>query len=109
MCYGKRFWLRDWGGPGIATEFTESVGHDTQVFNRDVAELVDVTPSSLALGIARVLDDSAFATKLASEAAALAESDYSDPAYLKKVARFYDRVVQSAEQRASSAATWSRV
>jgi len=73
----------------------------TQTLNQDVAELVPPSAEGLAEGMLRVLGDPTYARKLAESAKRLADDQYSDHAYMRKVGDFYVRVLD--RMRASRA------
>ncbi len=77
------------GKPIVATNLYTH----TQTLDPAVAELVDPTPQGLAAGLLRVLADPDHGRGLAEAARGLAEREYSDVAYLRKVEDFYRQVL----------------
>ncbi|MGH6943594.1 MAG: glycosyltransferase family 4 protein [Geminicoccaceae bacterium] len=74
----------------------------TQALDSEVACLVEPTEEGLAVGMARVLEDSAFGQRIAEAAAARASQRFSHAAYIRKVTEFYERVAsRSGQPRAS--------
>lgn len=81
--------------PLVATDlFTH-----TQTLDSRVALLVPATDEGLASGIERLLQDRALGKRLADAAAARAERDFSDAAYISQVAGFYERVMRATHHR----------
>jgi hypothetical protein len=66
----------------------------TQTLNAKVAALVPPTREGFAEGIVRVLDDRRYASALARAARKLSDAEYSDDAYMRKVADFYTSLMQ---------------
>jgi glycosyltransferase involved in cell wall biosynthesis len=66
----------------------------TQTLDSDVALLVPPSDEGLASGIQRILADPAFGRRLAQAAADRAEREFSDEAYVLKVAGFYERLTR---------------
>jgi glycosyltransferase involved in cell wall biosynthesis len=76
--------------PLVATDlFTH-----TQTLDSSMALLVPATDEGLATGIERLLEDRALGKRLAKAAAGRAEREFSDTAYIAKVAGFYERVMR---------------
>ena len=71
----------------------------TQTLNPRVAELVPPTAEGLADGMVKVLTDRAYARSLAEAARRLSDAEYSDEAYMRKVADFYNQVIEHAAKR----------
>ena len=71
----------------------------TQILNLQIAELVPPTPEGLAGGMVKVLTDRAYARSLAEAAHRLSDAEYSDEAYMRKVADFYNQVIEHASQQ----------
>lgn len=65
----------------------------TQTLDEEIACLVPPDAAGLAAGLARVLDDPAYAAALADAAFERAAQSYSDAAYIAKVLNFYDAVL----------------
>jgi glycosyltransferase involved in cell wall biosynthesis len=80
------------GKPIVATNLRTH----TQTLNPQVAELVPPTPQGLADGIINVLTNPAHARALAEAARRLSDAEYSEQAYMCKVADFYRRVIEHA-------------
>jgi glycosyltransferase involved in cell wall biosynthesis len=78
------------GRPIVATDMHTH----TQTLNKEVAVLVSPTREGLAEGMLRVLNDRAYGSALASAAKKLSDAEYSDEAYMRKVADFYRRVTE---------------
>jgi glycosyltransferase involved in cell wall biosynthesis len=70
----------------------------TQTLDADLACLVPASTEGLATGIARVLDDPGYASRLAESAYARAEGKYSDGAYIASVEKFYNAVFDHEEE-----------
>ena len=79
---------------GVPLVATDKYTH-TQSLDSSTAHLVPANAEGLAGGIVRLLDDPAYAKRLAENARQLAARKYSDEAYLGRVADFYSRVFQS--------------
>lgn len=80
------------GRPIVATNlFTH-----TQVLDDSVSLLVEPTPEGLAGGMRRFIEDPEYAASIGSAAAARAEREFSDDAYIRKVLDFYDEVQESS-------------
>lgn len=73
------------GVPLVAT----NIYTHTQTLDAAVTELVPPTAAGLAAGIGRVLGDPAYGSALARAARERAEREFSDAAYIRKVAEFY--------------------
>jgi glycosyltransferase involved in cell wall biosynthesis len=73
---------------GIPIVATDRLTH-TQVLNSEVAVLTDCTPSALADGMLRVLEDRHYGEKLGRKAQELAAREYSYDAYLQKTKEIY--------------------
>ena len=80
----------------------------TQTLSSEVAELVAPTPEGLAGGMIKVLSDSGYARSLAEAARRLSDAEYSDAAYMRKVADFYRRVVEHASRKTAVGAADER-
>jgi glycosyltransferase involved in cell wall biosynthesis len=78
------------GRPIVATDMHTH----TQTLNANVAALVPPTREGLAEGIVRVFDDRRYAKALAKAARKLSDAEYSDDAYMRKVADFYRSVAE---------------
>ena len=96
---------------GVPLVATDKYTH-TQTLDATIARLVPATREGLADGILTLLNDRAYATSLAQAALQKAEAEYSDQAYLEKVAEFYFKVTgstfdlnDSAEEVASPLST----
>jgi len=83
------------GVPIVATDLPTH----TQTLNAEVAELTAATPEAFAHGLARVLTDKAYAHRLAQAARELAEREYSDAAYMRRVSAFYSQVTAKRDER----------
>ena len=68
------------GKPIVATDLYTH----TQVLSRDVAVLVEPTPSAFAEGILMVLQDDALAAEIGSRARLLYETRYSFESFVQK-------------------------
>lgn len=77
------------GRPLVATDLHTH----TQTLTPETACLVPATPTGLAEGLARVLDDPAYAAGLVAAAGAAGEERYSDAAYMNRVQDFYRQVL----------------
>ncbi len=77
------------GKPIVAT----NLHTHTQTLNAEIAELVPATSDGMAAGICRVMNDRTHAQKLVARAQRVAEAEYSDQAYLRKVIGFYQHAV----------------
>jgi glycosyltransferase involved in cell wall biosynthesis len=66
----------------------------TQTLNSEVAELVPPTPQGLAAGMLKVLSDPVYAKTLAGSALRLSDAEYSEEAYMRKMADFYRPIVE---------------
>lgn len=71
----------------------------TQTLSSQIAKLVPPTPEGLADGMVKVLTDRAYARSLAEAAHRLSDAEYSDEAYMRKVADFYNQVIEHAAQQ----------
>ena len=80
--------------PLIATDLPTH----TQTLDSSVAHLVPPTVEGLATGMQRILDDPVYGQQLAEAAALRAEREFSDNAYLAKVAAFYKQVVKGPQR-----------
>lgn len=80
------------GKPLVATN---GLTH-TQVLSDETAMLVPATADAFAQGIIQLLDDPQLGQRLAANARALADAEYSDASYLTKVAEIYRRVAATA-------------
>jgi glycosyltransferase involved in cell wall biosynthesis len=87
------------GKPIVAT----NLHTHTQTLNSRVAELVPPTAEGLAAGIRHVLDDSAHAQSLVRAALALSDAEYSEAAYMRKMAAFYAQIMARASLRGEPA------
>jgi glycosyltransferase involved in cell wall biosynthesis len=74
----------------------------TQTLDANVALLVPATDDGLASGIERILTDPGLGQRLARAAAARAENEFSDAAYISKVTGFYERVMRGVSDRHNS-------
>jgi glycosyltransferase involved in cell wall biosynthesis len=83
------------GRPIVAT----NLHTHTQTLNSRIAELVPPTARGLADGMVKVLTDRAYARSLAEAAHRLSDAEYSDEAYMRKVADFYNQVIERAAKR----------
>lgn len=83
------------GVPLVAT----GIYTHTQTLDESIAELVPPTAAGLAAGIGRVLDDRNYAAALARAARQRAEREFSDAAYIRKVAEFYGLLFPAAPAR----------
>lgn len=88
------------GRPIVATDLPTH----TQTLNPQVAELVPPTAAGLARGLDRVLSDAEHGRRLAEAARRLSDAEYSHEAYMRRVAGFYERVLQRIDVRPRSAA-----
>ena len=68
------------GRPIVATNLRTH----TQVLSAETAILADPTPSAFAAAMARVIDDPAAAAAVGAKARSVAETEYSDEAYIAK-------------------------
>ncbi len=66
----------------------------TQTLTPAVSELVAPTPQGLAAGMQRVLEDPQHAQALADAASRLSDAEYSEGAYMRKMAEFYGRIIE---------------
>jgi glycosyltransferase involved in cell wall biosynthesis len=89
------------GVPLVAT----NIHTHTQTLDPSVAELVPPTPTGLAEGIERLLADRKYAARLARAALARAEAEFSDRAYIGKVAEFFGQLFPDARARIAAAAS----
>ena len=80
------------GKPIVAT----NLHTHTQTLTPEVSELVDPTPEGLAGGMRRVLQDPAHARALAAAALALSDAEYSEAAYMRKMADFFAEIIARA-------------
>ena len=76
------------GRPIVATD----IRAHTQVLQPEFAELVSAEPMAIARGLARVLDDPAYARRLAYNAGRAARERYSEQAYLDRLRTLLDRL-----------------
>jgi glycosyltransferase involved in cell wall biosynthesis len=76
------------GKPLVATN---SLTH-TQVLSAETAKLVPARADTFAQGIIQLLEKPELGRRLATNARALADANYSDASYLAKVAEIYSRV-----------------
>jgi glycosyltransferase involved in cell wall biosynthesis len=76
------------GRPIVAT----NLHTHTQSLTPDVAELVTPTAEGLAAGILKVLNDREYAKALALAAQRLSDAEYSEQAYMRKMADFYSLI-----------------
>jgi glycosyltransferase involved in cell wall biosynthesis len=76
------------GKPIVATNLLTH----TQTLTPEVSELVPPTPEGLAAGMRRVLQDPAHAASLVAAASRLSDAEYSEAAYMRKMADFYGRI-----------------
>lgn len=90
------------GRPIVATNLETH----TQTLNPDIAELVAPTAEGIAAGIARVMNDREYASRLARAARKVSDAEYSDEAYLRKVTGFYQQVVGGGIRRALRTASY---
>ncbi len=74
---------------GIPIVATNHLTH-TQVLHSEVAALTDCTSTSFAQGLLQVLEDDGYRQRLARNAQALAEREYSYDAYLRKTRETYE-------------------
>jgi len=89
------------GRPIVAT----NLHTHTQTLRPDVAELVAPTPEGLAAGMRRVLEDPQYAQQLAVAAQRLSDAEYSDAAYMRKMASFYDRIIDRVTRTPATASS----
>lgn len=90
------------GRPIVATDLHTH----TQTLNRQVAALAAPTPAGLADGMLHVLNDRDYANSLVAAAQRLSDAEYSDEAYMRKVADFYRHVMdRGAPHRSAATAT----
>jgi glycosyltransferase involved in cell wall biosynthesis len=80
------------GKPIVATRLLTH----TQVLDDDTAFLTGATPGEFGVGILEALTDSARATAVGAAARRLAETKYSDEAYLARTRRAYEIVARPA-------------
>lgn len=73
---------------GVPLVATNTHTH-TQTLDSSVAELVPPTAEGIAGGILRLLEDEGYARGLAAAALDLAQAEFSDDAYVRKVEEFY--------------------
>lgn len=66
----------------------------TQILSNDVAELVSADPEGFASGVLRVLQDSDYARKIASDAKKFADDNFSDEKYIAMVAQLYEKALK---------------
>lgn len=78
------------GRPLVATDMYTH----TQVLDNEVALLVPPTQEGLAAGMQRLIEDPIFAAKLGAAAARRANEEFSDQAYIDKVTKFYEDVIE---------------
>jgi glycosyltransferase involved in cell wall biosynthesis len=88
------------GVPVVAT----NIHTHTQTLDSTVAELVPPTASGLAAGIERLLTDREHARRLAESAMARANADFSDEAYISRVAEFYGKLFPEGPRSRATAA-----
>ncbi len=84
---------------GVPIVATNHLTH-TQVLNSEVAALTECTPASFAQGLLRVLENETYRQKIAQNAQALAEREYSYEAYLRKTREIYEYVESLLSKRA---------
>jgi glycosyltransferase involved in cell wall biosynthesis len=89
------------GKPIVATNLPTH----TQTLNATVSELVSPTPAGIAKGLTRVLEDKAYGVQLAAAASRLAEREYSDAAYLRRMREFMSSVMAATTRLPIWAAT----
>ena len=74
---------------GVPIVATNHLTH-TQVLHAEIAALTDCTAASFAQGLLRVLENEPYRQKIARNAQALAEREYSYEAYLRKTQETYE-------------------
>jgi glycosyltransferase involved in cell wall biosynthesis len=88
------------GKPIVATNLRTH----TQTLSDAMACLVEPNPVALAAGITRVLDDAAYASRLACAAKAFADEHYSDERYVERVNGLYEAVLAGVAAPAAARA-----
>ena len=86
------------GVPLVAT----NIHTHTQTLDSRVAELVPPTAAGLAQGIERLLADRSYAQQLAKAGVEKAEGEFSDRAYIGKVAEFFAALFPEARTRGAA-------
>ena len=85
------------GRPIVATD----IRSHTQVLSPETAQLVSPTPADIAKGLVAVLSDRSRAGRLAGAAARLAETEYSQEAYMSRLEELLDQMPIGPHQRAA--------
>ena len=86
---------------GVPMVATNKYTH-TQTLDESTALLVAANPHDFARGILTLLEDRDYAMRLAESAKQKAAKEYSDSAYLDRVGRFYDLIIESTSAPAAS-------
>jgi glycosyltransferase involved in cell wall biosynthesis len=86
---------------GVPMVATNKYTH-TQTLDESTALLVAANPHDFAQGILTLLEDRDCAMRLAESAKQKAAKEYSDSAYLDRVGRFYDLIIESTSAPAAS-------
>ena len=77
------------GKPIVATDLLTH----TQILDTSVAHLVPPTPAGLSQGLLKVLKDAVYANDIARNARQMADAEFTDENYIKRVQGLYAQVL----------------